>query len=73
VDDYDQTVRAPQPPLVGAPVERVVSAIRAVAATENPPRRLALGTAGGDAMRAALTDRLTDLDTWAKTTSSVDA
>ncbi|NMO49682.1 SDR family NAD(P)-dependent oxidoreductase [Actinoplanes sp. TBRC 11911] len=73
LDDYDQTVRAPQPAVAAAPVERVVAAIREVAVSENPPRRLALGTAFGEAMRTALTDRLADLDTWAKTTSSVDA
>jgi NAD(P)-dependent dehydrogenase (short-subunit alcohol dehydrogenase family) len=71
--DYDQTVRAPQPEMTGSSPERVAAAIRSAVAAENPPRRLALGVSGAEAMRAALTDRLADLDTWAKTTSGVDA
>jgi NAD(P)-dependent dehydrogenase (short-subunit alcohol dehydrogenase family) len=64
IADYDETVRAPQPAAAGSSPERIAAGIRQAAASKNPPRRLALGVVGGEAMRAALNDRLSDLDTW---------
>jgi NAD(P)-dependent dehydrogenase (short-subunit alcohol dehydrogenase family) len=77
--DYDQTVREVYKAIGGMPAtafasaERVAAGIRAAAALENPPLRLALGGAGASDMRAALTARLADLDGWAEVTDAVDA
>lgn len=77
--DYDQTVRAVQQAIQALPtsafsdVDRVVAGIRAAVASDNPPRRLALGVAGADNMRAALAARIVDLDEWAPVTNTVDA
>ncbi|WP_040812329.1 SDR family NAD(P)-dependent oxidoreductase [Nocardia concava] len=77
--DYDQTVRTVQqaigalPATAFSPVDRVAAGIRTAVTSANPPRRLALGTAGSDSMRTALTARLADLDHWAPVTNLVDA
>ncbi|MGW5437791.1 SDR family NAD(P)-dependent oxidoreductase [Nocardia asteroides] len=77
--DYDQTVRAllqaiqALPASAFAEVERVAAGIRTAVAADNPPRRLALGIAGADSMRSALTARLAELDEWAAVTNLVDA
>ncbi|QLY30275.1 SDR family NAD(P)-dependent oxidoreductase [Nocardia huaxiensis] len=77
--DYDQTVRAVQQAIGALPatafsaVDRVAAGIRTAVASDNPPRRLALGTAGSDSMRTALTARLDELDAWAAVTNLVDA
>lgn len=77
--DYDQTVRALLQAIQALPasafseVERVAAGIRTAVAADNPPRRLALGIAGADSMRSALTARLAELDEWAAVTNLVDA
>lgn len=77
--DYDQTVRAVQQTIQGLPasafsaVDRVAAGIRTAVFSHNPPRRLALGVAGADNMRAALTARVANLDEWASVTEKVDA
>ncbi|MFD7845766.1 SDR family NAD(P)-dependent oxidoreductase [Nocardia sp. NPDC059764] len=77
--DYDQTVRTLQQAIGALPaeafsaVERVAAGIRTAVASDNPPRRLALGVAGSDSMRSALAARLDDLDAWATVTELVDA
>ncbi|MFD5177274.1 SDR family NAD(P)-dependent oxidoreductase [Nocardia sp. NPDC058379] len=77
--DYDQTVRALQQAIQALPasafsgVDRVAAGIRTAVADDNPPRRLALGIAGADSMRTALTARLAELDKWATVTNLVDA
>ncbi|MFE7723515.1 SDR family NAD(P)-dependent oxidoreductase [Nocardia rhizosphaerihabitans] len=77
--DYDQTVRALQQAIQALPtsafsgVDRVAAGIRTAVADDNPPRRLALGIAGADSMRTALTARLAELDKWASVTNLVDA
>lgn len=77
--DYDQTVRALLQAIQALPasafseVERVAAGIRTAVAADNPPRRLALGIAGADSMRSALTARLAELDEWAAVTNFVDA
>ncbi|MGW4535297.1 SDR family NAD(P)-dependent oxidoreductase [Nocardia sp. NPDC004340] len=77
--DYDQTVRTLQQAIGALPaeafsaVERVAAGIRTAVASDNPPRRLALGVAGSDSMRSALAARLDDLDAWAAVTELVDA
>ena len=62
--DYDQTVRAPQPGFAAASTERVTAGILTALASDDPPRRLALGAIGGTAIRTALTARLAELDEW---------
>lgn len=77
--DYDQTVRVLQQAIQALPttafsgVDRVAAGIRTAVADDNPPRRLALGIAGADSMRTALTARLAELDKWATVTNLVDA
>jgi NAD(P)-dependent dehydrogenase (short-subunit alcohol dehydrogenase family) len=77
--DYDGTVRAVQkslgelPPEAFSTPERIAEGILAAADADQPPRRLALGSAGARDMRAALHARLTDLDTWQQVTDAVDA
>ncbi|MEU2030270.1 SDR family NAD(P)-dependent oxidoreductase [Nocardia amamiensis] len=77
--DYDQTVRAVQQAIEALPtsafsgVDRVAAGIRTAVASENPPLRLALGVAGADHMRTALTTRIAELDEWAAVTKMVDA
>ncbi|WP_216911101.1 SDR family NAD(P)-dependent oxidoreductase [Nocardia noduli] len=77
--DYDQTVRVVQQAIQALPtsafsgVERVAAGIRTVVASDNPPRRLALGVAGADSMRKALAARIAVLDEWATVTDMVDA
>ncbi|AQA25296.1 enoyl-(Acyl carrier) reductase family protein [Rhodococcus sp. MTM3W5.2] len=77
--DYDQTVRAVQQAIGALPVsafsdvDRVAAGIRTAVACDNPPLRLALGVAGADAMRSALTGRIAELDEWAAVTQTVDA
>src|SRR3984957_13022964 len=79
IGDYDQTVRETQKAIGALPSSafvspaRLVAAIRTVVASDNPPLRLALGAAGSDAMRSALTARLADLDDWAEVTNNVTA
>ncbi|MDX2642049.1 hypothetical protein PV341_00355 [Streptomyces sp. PA03-1a] len=79
IDDYDQTVREVQKAIGAQPASayaspaRIAAGIRAAADSDAPPLRLALGVFGADAMRAALTARLADLDSWAGTTRAVDA
>jgi NAD(P)-dependent dehydrogenase (short-subunit alcohol dehydrogenase family) len=77
--DYDGTVREVQKAIGAKPAsefasaEQVAAGIRTAAASDNPPLRLALGSDGAADMRAALTGRLADLDTWAKLTDAVNA
>jgi NAD(P)-dependent dehydrogenase (short-subunit alcohol dehydrogenase family) len=77
--DYDQTVRQVHAAIGALPAsafsgaDRVAAGIRAAVTSENPPRRLALGTAGAAEMRAALTRRLAELEEWAAVTDAVDA
>lgn len=77
--DYDRTVRQVQQAIAGLPaaafsgVDRVVAGIRTAVASDNPPRRLALGVGAADDMRTALTRRLAELDDWAAVTALVDA
>ncbi|WP_405181834.1 SDR family NAD(P)-dependent oxidoreductase [Nocardia sp. NBC_01377] len=77
--DYDQTVRVVQQAIQALPasafsgVERVAAGIRTAVASDNPPRRLALGVAGADSMRKALAARIAVLDEWATVTDMVDA
>jgi NAD(P)-dependent dehydrogenase (short-subunit alcohol dehydrogenase family) len=77
--DYDQTVRevykaiGAMPSSAFANPERIAAGIRAAAALDNPPLRLALGGAGATDMRTALIARLADLDQWAELTNAVDA
>lgn len=66
--DYDQTVRSPRPDWEASNPEVVATGIRTAVASDDPPRRLALGTIGGMAVRAALTARLTELDEWEELT-----
>ncbi|MFE2544928.1 SDR family NAD(P)-dependent oxidoreductase [Actinacidiphila glaucinigra] len=79
IPDYDRTVREVQKAIGAQPVTafaspaRIAAGIRAAAASDTPPLRLALGISGADAMRTALTARLADLDAWAETTRAVDA
>lgn len=75
--DYDQTVRqvhrsiSALPAAAFASADLVAAAIRTVVASERPPRRLAVGSAGAEEMRNALTRRLAELDEWAQVTASV--
>jgi short-subunit dehydrogenase len=77
--DYDGTVRAVQKALGELPAEafstpeRVVQGMLAAVDADRPPLRLALGSSGGRAMRAALQARLADLDEWQAVTDAVDA
>ncbi|MDX3854895.1 SDR family NAD(P)-dependent oxidoreductase [Streptomyces sp. AK02-01A] len=77
-EDYDQTVRATQkaigelPPSAFASVEGVAAGIRSIVGRDNPPRRLALGGSGAEAMLSALQARMTDLEKWAEITRSTD-
>ncbi|MFC9083339.1 SDR family NAD(P)-dependent oxidoreductase [Streptomyces sp. NPDC057062] len=77
-DDYDQTVRATQkaigelPPSAFVSVEGVVVGIRSIVGRDNPPRRLALGGSGAEAMHAALQERMADLEKWAAVSRGVD-
>ncbi|WP_116247619.1 SDR family NAD(P)-dependent oxidoreductase [Nocardiopsis sp. FIRDI 009] len=79
IEDYDQTVRTVQESLGGLPPEAFCDPVRAAQAilnavdSGNPPRRLALGRQAEIDLRAALTDRLKDLDRWAETTRGVDS
>jgi NAD(P)-dependent dehydrogenase (short-subunit alcohol dehydrogenase family) len=76
--DYDQTVREVQKAIGDLPPEAfsspalVAQAILAAVDSDEPPLRLALGSAGEGEMRAALTARLADLDNWAAVTRGVD-
>lgn len=71
--DYDATVRAPQSETPMSEAGKVAEGIRAAVASDNPPRRLALGTVSANAMGHALTARLTDLHGWAEISEKVDA
>lgn len=77
--DYDQTVRKVHEDLGALPPEafndpdRVATAIIAVVDADNPPTRLATGSAAAKGIRAALDARIADLDAWADVTHSVDA
>jgi NAD(P)-dependent dehydrogenase (short-subunit alcohol dehydrogenase family) len=77
--DYDRTVRQVAQVIAGLPAsafagaDRVAAGIRTAVASAAPPRRLALGGAGADEMRAALHRRISELDEWAAVTKSVDA
>jgi short-subunit dehydrogenase len=76
--DYDQTVREVQqaigelPPEAFNSPERVATAILAAVDADQPPLRLATGSAGARDMRTALQARLNELDTWAEVTNAVD-
>jgi NAD(P)-dependent dehydrogenase (short-subunit alcohol dehydrogenase family) len=76
--DYDQTVRAVFQVIGGLPAEafadvgRAACGIRAAVTSASPPRRLALGAAGANDMRAALTRRLAEMDEWVTVTNAVD-
>jgi short-subunit dehydrogenase len=76
--DYDQTVREVQRAIGALPAEafnapeRVATAILAAVDAEQPPLRLATGSAAARDMRAALQARLDELDTWAEVTNAVD-
>ncbi|MEV6061017.1 SDR family NAD(P)-dependent oxidoreductase [Nocardia asteroides] len=76
--DYDHTVRGLLQAIQALPasafssVDRVAAGIRTAVHADNPPRRLALGVAGADNMRTALTARLAELDGWAFVTNLVD-
>lgn len=76
--DYDQTVRevyksiGEMPASAFVTAQRIAAGIRAAAASENPPLRLALGSSGAKDMREALTARLAELDKWAEITNTVD-
>jgi NAD(P)-dependent dehydrogenase (short-subunit alcohol dehydrogenase family) len=78
IDSYDDTVRAVQKTIGALPAtafsspDKVAEAIFAVVDTDNPPLRLALGTAGAADMRAALDARIRDLDDWREVTEGVD-
>ncbi|MFB9323572.1 SDR family NAD(P)-dependent oxidoreductase [Cryptosporangium minutisporangium] len=75
---YDGTVREVQKALGALPssafnsAERVADAVLAAVDAENPPRRLATGAHAVREMRAALTTRLAELDSWAPVSESVD-
>lgn len=77
--DYDQSVRKVFQTLSTLPesafsrADRVAAGIRSVWASDNPPLRLALGSAGAEAMRAALTTRIRELHHTAAITNAVDA
>ena len=79
LSDYDQTVRevfkavGAMPVTSFATAERIAAGIREVAASSNPPLRIALGSTGANDMRVALTARLAEIDTWAAITDAVDA
>jgi NAD(P)-dependent dehydrogenase (short-subunit alcohol dehydrogenase family) len=66
--DYDQTVRVVQQALGDLPAsafesaDRVAAAMLAAVDAEKPPLRLATGSAGASAIRAALNARLPDAD-----------
>jgi NAD(P)-dependent dehydrogenase (short-subunit alcohol dehydrogenase family) len=76
--DYDQTVREVQRAIGALPAEafnapeRVATAILAAVDAEQPPLRLATGSAAARDMRTALQARLDELDTWAEVTNAVD-
>jgi NAD(P)-dependent dehydrogenase (short-subunit alcohol dehydrogenase family) len=74
--DYDQTVRVVQQTIGALPesaftsAARIASGIRTAVDSDHPPLRLALGATGAAEMRAALTARLADLDTWSAVTKA---
>jgi NAD(P)-dependent dehydrogenase (short-subunit alcohol dehydrogenase family) len=76
--DYDQTVRevyksvGEMPASAFVTAQRITAGIRAAAASENPPLRLALGSSGARDMRTGLTARLAELDKWVEITNAVD-
>ncbi|MCF2527014.1 SDR family NAD(P)-dependent oxidoreductase [Yinghuangia soli] len=77
--DYDPTVREVQKGIGELPASafssaaRIAAGIRTAVDSDNPPLRLALGTAGATQMRTALDARIADLDTWKHVTDTVDA
>jgi NAD(P)-dependent dehydrogenase (short-subunit alcohol dehydrogenase family) len=77
--DYDGTVRAVQkvigelPPEAFATAERTAEGMLAAVDAEQPPLRLALGSASATDMRAALHARLADLDSWQNVSDAVNA
>jgi NAD(P)-dependent dehydrogenase (short-subunit alcohol dehydrogenase family) len=77
--DYDATVREVFKSLTSLPetafssAERVAAGIRAAVSADEAPLRLALGSSGAEAMRAALLARIAQIDDWASLTKSVDA
>lgn len=76
--DYDSTVRevyksvGALPPTAFVSPAAVAAGIRTAAASDSPPLRLALGSAGADGMRNALTARINDLDATTTITKAVD-
>jgi NAD(P)-dependent dehydrogenase (short-subunit alcohol dehydrogenase family) len=74
--DYDGTVRATQRAIGEltaadfADADAVAAAVLGAVDAPVAPRRLALGTASADSMRAALQARLDDLDEWAHVTAT---
>ncbi|MET8540916.1 SDR family NAD(P)-dependent oxidoreductase [Kitasatospora sp. NPDC004799] len=76
--DYDGTVREVQKGIGELPASafsaaaRIAEGIRTAVDSDNPPLRLALGTAGATGMRTALEARLADLDGWKAVTDAVD-
>jgi NAD(P)-dependent dehydrogenase (short-subunit alcohol dehydrogenase family) len=77
--DYDQTVRelfksvTSLPEVAFSSAERAAAGIRAAVDSDEPPLRLALGSSGADAMRAALTGRIEQIDQTTAITTAVDA
>lgn len=78
VADYDQTVREVQKAIGSLPSEafatseRVAAGILRAVESNDPPLRLALGACAVSDMRAALTQRLDDLDAWNTVSVGVD-
>jgi NAD(P)-dependent dehydrogenase (short-subunit alcohol dehydrogenase family) len=78
IDDYDQTVREVQreigalPPSAFNTPDRVAAALIAAVDADTAPLRLATGGYAVGAMRAALTERLAQLDAWESLSHSVD-
>jgi NAD(P)-dependent dehydrogenase (short-subunit alcohol dehydrogenase family) len=76
--DYDSTVRhifqvlSALPETAFSNAERVAAGIREAVASDQPPLRLALGSAGAESMRTALNARISQLDATVAITNAVD-
>ncbi|MGO9487893.1 MAG: SDR family NAD(P)-dependent oxidoreductase [Solirubrobacteraceae bacterium] len=77
IDDYDETVRPARASGAASngqldPAAAALAILSVVDGDEEPPLRLAIGSAAAQDIRAALTARLADLDAWSAVTRSVD-
>jgi NAD(P)-dependent dehydrogenase (short-subunit alcohol dehydrogenase family) len=74
IDDYDETLRAPQPEPAppGDDPDRVAAAIIAAVEAERPPLRLITGSVALSEIRAELQSQLAELEAWAEIAEGVD-